>query len=448
MPKVTIIMPSFNVAKYIRPCMESVLAQTLQDIEILAIDAGSTDGTEKILKEYADEDNRVTIVHSEKKSYGYQINMGISLAKGDYVGIVETDDIVAVDMFETLHSVARKTNVEYVKGRAMQFVEIGNGESWNNPIATPLESEELAGKVIGPRNIPELLVRDIYLWTGIYKREFINKIQLNETPGAAFQDQGFLFQTISTAEHAVYIDKIVYYYRQNNTGSSIFNRKGFHYLVGEYSYIEKFLSGKDSGWKLSYYQRMLNQCMGRFRTMAMSGEFWEEACYDIEIMRVKLSEAVKDQILCSEDIGMESWKLLNLFLHGAGDIYSYYEDIFRNKKMSVKRVLESIDENKVIIFGSGRYGKFFHALLESKRSGQAVAFCDNNSELWSTRVQGLKVLSPDEAVREFSNAVYVVANLKNVDIIKDQLRMLGIANEKICVYQEAPDILLFHIREI
>ena len=69
MAKVTIIMPSLNVVKYIRPCMESVLAQTLQDIEILVIDAGSTDGTEEILQEYASVDNRVKVVHSDKKSY-------------------------------------------------------------------------------------------------------------------------------------------------------------------------------------------------------------------------------------------------------------------------------------------------------------------------------------------------------------------------------------------
>ena len=88
MPKVTVIMPSLNVRKYISTCIESVLAQTLQDIEILAVDAGSDDGTLEILQDYARRDERIRLIHSDKRSYGYQINLGISLAQGDYIGIV------------------------------------------------------------------------------------------------------------------------------------------------------------------------------------------------------------------------------------------------------------------------------------------------------------------------------------------------------------------------
>ncbi len=70
MPKVTVIMPSLNVRKYISTCIESVLAQTLQDIEILAVDAGSDDGTLEILQDYARRDERIRLIHSDKRSYG------------------------------------------------------------------------------------------------------------------------------------------------------------------------------------------------------------------------------------------------------------------------------------------------------------------------------------------------------------------------------------------
>ena len=94
MAKVSIIMPSLNVAGYICECMESVIHQTLKDIEIFCIDAGSTDGTLEILERYAGEDERIRVVHSDKKSYGYQINLGIDMALGEYLGIVETDDYI------------------------------------------------------------------------------------------------------------------------------------------------------------------------------------------------------------------------------------------------------------------------------------------------------------------------------------------------------------------
>ena len=90
MPKLSIIMPSLNVHLYIKDCLESVIHQTLHDLEILCIDAGSTDGTWEILEKYAGKDNRIRLIRSPQKSYGYQMNLGIRESTGEYIGIVET----------------------------------------------------------------------------------------------------------------------------------------------------------------------------------------------------------------------------------------------------------------------------------------------------------------------------------------------------------------------
>ena len=86
--KISIIMPSLNVVEYIDECIKSVLNQTLTDIEILCVDAGSEDGTWEKLEQYASNDVRVKLIRSERKSYGYQMNLGIKAAKGEYIGIV------------------------------------------------------------------------------------------------------------------------------------------------------------------------------------------------------------------------------------------------------------------------------------------------------------------------------------------------------------------------
>lgn len=83
MPKISVIMPSLNVAPYIRECMDSVICQTLNDLEILCIDAGSTDGTREVLEEYAGKDARIRLIESDKKSYGYQMNLGLEAAAGN-----------------------------------------------------------------------------------------------------------------------------------------------------------------------------------------------------------------------------------------------------------------------------------------------------------------------------------------------------------------------------
>ena len=80
-PLVSVIMPSLNVVKYIDECIQSVLNQSLKEIEIICVDAGSTDGTYERLKEYETNDSRVRVILSDKRSYGYQVNLGIKESK-------------------------------------------------------------------------------------------------------------------------------------------------------------------------------------------------------------------------------------------------------------------------------------------------------------------------------------------------------------------------------
>ena len=82
MPEITVVMPTLNVKKYVKQCIESVLRQTFRDIEVLIIDAGSDDGTEEIIREFEKRDQRVRVICSERRSYGYQVNRGITEALG------------------------------------------------------------------------------------------------------------------------------------------------------------------------------------------------------------------------------------------------------------------------------------------------------------------------------------------------------------------------------
>jgi glycosyltransferase involved in cell wall biosynthesis len=128
MTKISIILPSYNVAKYIEECIESVINQTLKETEIICVDAGSTDGTIDILENYAKKDSRIIIVHSNKKSYGYQVNIGINKAKGKYIGIVETDDFIDKKMYEELYDYANKLDADVVK---TPFIEYLNKRIYN-----------------------------------------------------------------------------------------------------------------------------------------------------------------------------------------------------------------------------------------------------------------------------------------------------------------------------
>ncbi len=113
--KVSVLVPTLNSSEFIEECLGSVIGQTLQELEILCIDAGSTDGTIEKIKEYEVIDSRVRLILSDQKSYGYQLNLGISQAEGEYIGIVESDDSIEKDMFFCLYKIACKYKADYVK---------------------------------------------------------------------------------------------------------------------------------------------------------------------------------------------------------------------------------------------------------------------------------------------------------------------------------------------
>lgn len=441
MPKVTVIMPSLNVVKYIASCMDSVLAQTLQDIEILAIDAGSDDGTFELLQKYAALDKRIKVMQSCKKSYGYQLNMGIALAQGDYVGIVETDDEIEADMFQTLYESAVKTEADYVKGCARPFIEV----TPEIIVSFRDRCTSLAGvleRVINPQKYPGLFVTDRFLWLGIYRNDFIKKVKLNETFGAAFQDIGFMFQVISNADKAIYLDKDVYFYRQDNIDASSCNVRGFRYLVEEYVYVKQFLQKKEKEWHQVYYRKLLDQCVGRFLVMAESGAFWKEAVSDMEILREELRQAMESGFLLPEELDEGTRERFQLLMKGTASIYGYYVKELQNKKAIICNLLDAVKHYPVVIFGCGDIGKYVHALLEKWNSGFPMAYCDNNVELWDARIQGIMVYSPEKAVCQYPDAVYVVTGRKSAKAMQQQLRGLGVKDSRICVFREEIDMMM------
>ena len=121
MPKISVLVPIYNVEKYLEECLESIISQTLQDIEVICINDGSTDGSLKIIKKYAKNDPRFVIINKKNSGYGDSMNRGLAKATGEYIGIVESDDWVEKDMFESLYSLAKENEAEVVKSNFYNY---------------------------------------------------------------------------------------------------------------------------------------------------------------------------------------------------------------------------------------------------------------------------------------------------------------------------------------
>ena len=160
MPKISIVMPMLNSIKYLDECILSVLNQTIKDIEIIIVDTGSVDGTVERLQEYAGKDDRIKILVSDKKSMGYQYNMGIKAATGDYIGFVESDDYVVSDMYEKLLAYTSGGTVDWVKSDYyffMEYPEIGR-----QMIPVKENRNICYGEVFNPQENIELYTKERY----------------------------------------------------------------------------------------------------------------------------------------------------------------------------------------------------------------------------------------------------------------------------------------------
>ena len=171
-PKVSIILPSLNVIEYIEECLSSVCKQTLKEIEIICVDAGSTDGTLEKIKDFALKDDRIKILVADKKSYGYQMNLGIDNANGKYVGIVETDDYVCENMYEDLYNIAEANHLDFIKADFYRFNHNESGEEvlYLNKLTDDIN---YYNRIINPRKEKNVFKFIMNTWSGIYSREFL-----------------------------------------------------------------------------------------------------------------------------------------------------------------------------------------------------------------------------------------------------------------------------------
>lgn len=220
-PKVSVIMPSLNVKPYIKQCIESVINQTLKDIEIICVDSGSDDGTLEVLEEYAKKDSRITLIKSETKSYGNQVNIGISKATGDYISIIETDDYIKNNMLERLYSLSENSTIDLIKGTFYHFDDT-NPKKPNFQKDTAKNLRKHNGEVFTLKEQPKFVNGHPSIWAGIYRRKFLkeNNIKLLEEPAGGWVDNPFFFETAICAKSIKYLNEPFYYYRISNPNSS------------------------------------------------------------------------------------------------------------------------------------------------------------------------------------------------------------------------------------
>lgn len=214
-PKVSILVPVYNVERFLPQCLDALCGQTLRDIEIVCINDGATDGSPAILHEYAARDARIRVIDKQNTGYGHSLNLGISQARGEYIGIIEPDDFPDKRMFKKLLKVAERTHADVVKCNYFNYFE-GSDHLVENFAGLPYR------RAFNPVDYPQVVCSIPSIWTGLYRKTFLERegIGLRETPGAAFQDAGFSLKVWFAARTCALVKKPLLHYRMDNPGSS------------------------------------------------------------------------------------------------------------------------------------------------------------------------------------------------------------------------------------
>lgn len=281
MPKVSVIIPTYNVERYLDEAMESITRQTLHDIEIICINDGSTDGSLDILKKYAADDERVLIIDKENGGYGVGMNIGLERASGEYIGILEPDDYVPLNMFEDLYLAAKEYDLDYVKADFYRFTRNDKNGNMSLEYNHLDKSGENYNQVIDPAEKPYISRFIMNTWSGIYRRAFIEEFHIrhNTTPGASFQDNGFFWQTMIYAKRCMFIDRPYYMNRRDNPNSSVNSKAKVYCMNIEYDHIyDIFMEPQNrERWEcFKYYFTLKRFHNNAFTLTRIADEFKEE----------------------------------------------------------------------------------------------------------------------------------------------------------------------------
>lgn len=435
-PLVSVIMPSLNVVKYIDECIQSVLNQSLKEIEIICVDAGSTDGTYERLKEYETNDSRVRVILSDKRSYGYQVNLGIKEANAKYIGIVETDDYVDENMFDILYNRAEDNNLDFVKADFTFLYDFDGYYLYKPAKLFDENTNKFYNKVIQPLDCTYLYFHDFNVWKGIYNREFLieNDVMFNESAGASFQDIGFQQLLLYYAKRCMYIPEKLYYYRFGHMTNSSVSPKLLQFVKQEFEHLLDNKLNEMTGRKIELiYQKMGLDLWSQYNVLIDlngSGVKKEDVDQCYQWIKQKLFIALNNGIVKSIDMNQTTWKQITFLLDDKEAYTDKYLAMIQAKTDRIKSKLGKIN----VIWGCGVYG--MEALNFCKKYGyDCIALIDNNSKLWGRKISGIEVKAPVDIINKKLDVKYVVANKLHSEEIEMQLKKNGVPDKSIVIWK-------------
>ncbi len=262
--KISVIIPIYNVEAYLAKSIDSVLAQTYQNLEIILVDDGSPDNSGKIADEYAKKDNRIKVIHKKNGGLSDARNAGMDVATGDYICFIDSDDMLPKNAYELMAKKAIEKDADYVIGNYINCNE--DDTLWEKPVFNTEKYHEFQLDI--KDYVDSFFIMNSSACNKLFKRQFIEDLNLRFTIGLPAEDAIFTTYCFIKSSKVFYIPDLVYYYRQRNAGTSISMNCTLKYFTGissAYKIIyENFRDNNELGFYRFFYAKSMTYMLYKF----------------------------------------------------------------------------------------------------------------------------------------------------------------------------------------
>lgn len=402
--KVSILVPIYNIEEYLDACLSSVVNQKLKKIEIICINDGSTDKSLNIIQKFMQIDNRIKLINKENSGYGDSMNLGLKAAQGEYIGIIESDDIAKKNMFQKLYNLAQKNNFpDIVKSNYFQYFSKTNEKILKKNI-----NKKLCNKTFKPIKENKIFKSVPAVWSAIYKNTFLKKFDINflPTPGASYQDTSFNFKALYFASSMYCTSKAFIKYRQDNINSSVNSKDKIFCVNDEYNEIERTI--KDNyKFKSTLLVIKLNTYLWNYHRLSDNNK-------DIFLTKFR-DEFLKDKEYINKKLFIKMrYKLLLLLLDS---VDSFKNELQKRKnkflKLQIKKLITKIElvkNENLIIYGFNDVAK---EILNSE-SLQISFIIDRN--LISKEYNNIPIYTFNDIKQLYKNEVFIITAVNKIFI--------------------------------
>lgn len=293
--KVSIIVPVYNTAEYLPECLDSLVNQSLKDIEIICVDDGSSDNSLEILEEYAKKDSRIKVFSNENSGLAITRNFGIEQSSGKYIGFVDSDDYVDEFMFEKLYISCKQNDLDLAICKISLFDD-ETGQVNNDLNYYNLSVFKDFDKDVFDSDDTMAFTCNIAAnaYNKLYRKSLLEDNSISFPPHLIFEDEVFFIKTYLTAKRISIVNEFLYYYRLNRNGSITYMEKENNYvdIVDIYKKEREIFKevGKYEEYKVLLANRMLFLILARY---TQTSPKFKENFYNV--MKEDLSEVLSDE---------------------------------------------------------------------------------------------------------------------------------------------------------